>query len=120
MVETRTWSLRFARTILENLPVPVIGISREGMMVMANKQVRRVFPALQKTPPGTHIRHVFPAEMVDHISRVLDGTADGADLPPFQWNGRVIRAQIEPTREADSISGCILVPEPLESGGAEG
>ncbi|KPK99969.1 MAG: hypothetical protein AMK75_06095, partial [Planctomycetes bacterium SM23_65] len=110
---------RFREAILENLPVPVIGISRDGIMVVANRHVRRVFPRLQNTPPGTHIREVFPTEIVDRISRVLDGDDHGTDLLPFKWNGHVVRAHIEPVKAAESVSGCILVPELLENGGSE-
>ena len=110
IVETRTWSLRLMRGIVESLPVPVVGVSLEGMIVMANESVRRAFPALQHTPPGTHVRHVFPPEAVRFITLALEGAATSDQSQTFVWNQRPVHMHIQTVREAGAVAGCILMP----------
>ncbi|HUW56261.1 MAG TPA: response regulator [Planctomycetota bacterium] len=111
IVERRTWSLRLIRVIVDNLPVPVIGVSREGIIVVANESVRRAFPSLQKTPPGTHVRRVFPPDVVRLITRALEGTGTSPHPHTFEWDDRPVHMHIQPLREAGSVAGCILMPD---------
>ena len=113
MVEARTRSLQLSQEVLEKLPVPVLGVSREGILVLANQTVREMFPWLREVSTGTDVRSVFPPEVADVISLWLGADAPGDPLP-FEWHSKLVRVHVEPLGERGSLRGCILmlgVPE---------
>ena len=110
IIDARTRSLQLSQEILEKLPMPVIGISREGMLALTNQAVRETLPRLRTVPPGTDMREVFPPEVAAVIGARLAGD-DRDEAPVFAWNGDDVRMHIETLREAGEVRGCILIME---------
>jgi len=110
IVDARTRSLQLSQEILEKLSMPIIGISREGLLALANQTVREVLPRLRTVAPGTDMRQVFPSEVAEVIASCLEG-ASPEDPPPFAWNGDDVHMHIEVLREAEDVRGCVLILE---------
>jgi response regulator RpfG family c-di-GMP phosphodiesterase len=115
IVEARTHSLHLSQEILETLPLPVVGVSREGMLVMANHAARQMFPSMHDIPPGRDMRKIFPPAVADAIGLRLDGAAS-ADPPVFTLDGRLVRMHVKPLGKGESLRGCVLI---LETSGLE-
>ena len=107
-IESRTKSLQFSQEILDRLPVSVVCISREGIMVLANRLVRESFPSLRRMSPGTDMRQIFPSDITDTIALRLGGEAP-PDPPEFELDQQRVRIHVEPLRSSDSLRGCILI-----------
>ena len=85
-------SLRFARVILELLPMPVLGVNPEGNVVFANAQAREIleepgYPLVDRPAPaifepeltGTLRRAAVTKDYGDHVMpMVIDGEPIGA------------------------------------------
>jgi len=115
IIEARTRSLCLSQEILEKLPLPVLGVSREGMLVMANHAVRQRFPSMHDVLLGTDMRKVFPPPIADAIGLRLGGAAS-ADPPVFTLDERPIRMHVMPLGEDESLRGCVLILESSERG----
>jgi response regulator RpfG family c-di-GMP phosphodiesterase len=115
IVETRTRSLHLSQEILLKLPVPVLSVSREGALVMANHAVRKEFPTIRDVLLGTNMRKVFPAAVADAIGLRLGG-AVAPDPPVFTLDAHAVRMHVMPLGENGSFRGCVLI---LESSGVQ-
>jgi len=108
VVQERTRSLRLSQDILENLPIPVIGVGRERIVVSANRIARELFPASQRI--GENVGEVFPAQIAEWVTPHLTGEAK-SDVRTCEWDGYRICMRVEPLRDGDTVRGCVLVPE---------
>lgn len=107
-VTERTRSLLLSQAILAKLPVPVLGVSPEGMIALVNEVVGKVFPPLRQISLGTDARDVFPFVVIERIDRCLRG---GMVEQPASCEilGTMVKLQVIPLKEADSMMGCILM-----------
>jgi FixJ family two-component response regulator len=113
IVETRTRSLHLSQEILEKLPIPVLGVSRDGALVMANYAVRKEFPSIHDVLLGTDMRKVFPPAVAEAIGLGLKGAAR-SDPPVFTLDEKPVRVHVMPLGENGSFQGCVLLLEPSE------
>ncbi|MBD3220187.1 response regulator [bacterium] len=77
IVTERTRSLVFAQEVLENLPLGVIGVSREGEVMVTNSFVSARFPDLGPIPPGEDVGDVLPGELMHLVQASIAGAGDG-------------------------------------------
>lgn len=89
-LDERTRFLEMSQQLIEQLPLPVIGVDPEGMIVLTNGAVHRVYPSLSVVP-GANIAFIFPEHVAARImealelrkscliSCVLDGTSTHID-----------------------------------------
>jgi FixJ family two-component response regulator len=111
-VQDRTRSLQLSQNILEKLPIPVVGVSREGIIVMANESARQIFPEIPGLCMGMDYDEVFPPEVIELVRRCLcDGQP--CDSRGCKWNGHRLHIRIEPLADGDLLRGCILALEVL-------
>ena len=115
MVEERSRSLELSQEILEKLPIPVAGVSREGMIVLSNEAARTTFPALARTPLGADMQQALPAEVTEAVTACLEGEPRRT-LSQLPWDGREVALRIEPLKGGLSVRGCILIAELLNNG----
>jgi len=115
----RTQALQLYREMLEKVPVPVIGVSRDGTLLSANQAAADLISPLREMRPGAAMREVLPGHLADTVGLWLRGERP-ADLPPLNWNGRNVAVRIEPLRERDNLTGCMLVLAKLEDEPGQG
>ena len=72
-VEARTRSLRLSQEILEKLPIPVVGISSDGMIVLVNAAMSRLLPSAYRMPLGLMMSAVLSADIIDLAEACLIG-----------------------------------------------
>jgi len=67
----RNQALEVSHAILEDLPLPVVGVSADGMVVLANAEARKLFEDRGGFELGMSVGDFFPLEMQRLIEGVL-------------------------------------------------
>jgi two-component system NtrC family sensor kinase len=98
MVEQRTESLKLSQEILENLPVGVVGISREMEVVFANIEAGNILQILKRIIPGTEAVEVFPENLVVAVDFCVKHATNKKDFD-FRWDGKKVDCVIVPLGE---------------------
>ncbi len=114
-VAERTKALQLSQEILEKLPVPVIGVSEEGMVVFTNEMIRSRFVALCPMAVGMDIQEIFPTDVVNMVRQCMDRNLV-QEISPFQIQGQKLRLRIKSLQERNTLRGCILVMEDCLNG----
>lgn len=70
-LEVRNRALELSRAILEDIPVPIIGISADGMIVFINRKVQKLSNSGTQVKLGNTVRDYFPAEVIEAVDEVL-------------------------------------------------
>lgn len=76
-IEIQNQALELSRAILEDLPMPVMGISSEMMIVMINRKVETLSPNNHNIEIGRKLSEFFSSDVEKKIADVL--TADTSD-----------------------------------------
>ena len=69
----RNQALEFSQAILSDLPVPLVGVGRDGMIAMNNHAVHALFKKSVRFEVGGMIEDYFNTEMLQSIRKVLYG-----------------------------------------------
>ena len=109
-VAEQTQSLRYSRAVLKRLPLPVIGVSPDGRLVLANEAAVTVLPALRELPPRASVREAVPPAVRELIDRCLGGEPSAQPLT-VQLDGRSMRVHVVNVDDPDTAGGCVLVLE---------
>ena len=110
-VEERTRSLHFAQEVLENLPLGVLGISRDEEIVLSNDTVRAAFADLRNLIPGTEMDGILPPDAVTGIRACLSG--ESCAEFEFAWGETRCRARSGRIGDPADPRGLVLVLEGL-------
>lgn len=115
-VDQRTRSLQLSQEILETLPLPVLGVSPDGVVVLVNAAVREIVPADGPLPLGAHVRDVFGEAVVERVEQCLgDARSVRSDTPlptVCTLNDEEYRVHFRMLNEGGDLRGCTLVLEP--------
>ncbi len=106
MVELRTKSLQLSQEILEKLPLAVIGISREGELMLRNKAAGAMFAILQNALPGTDAQEILPESVGEQLKQFLLHPRSCHQLE-FVWDAENWRAIFVPLGK-DAERGCLI------------
>jgi CheY-like chemotaxis protein len=87
--------LELSHAILDDLPLPLIGVSSEGMVVMANARLRSFFGATPFARLGSHCSASLPPEAVAGIALVM-ASHRPVELPQVTCAGRRCRMALIP------------------------
>jgi response regulator RpfG family c-di-GMP phosphodiesterase len=68
-------SLELAQAVLEDVPVPVVGVSAEGTVVLINRETQKLPGLGEKLTLGRDLLEVFPEEPARRILELLDSDA---------------------------------------------
>ncbi len=112
-VAERTRSLALSQDVLEHLPIPVLGISREGEIVLTNQHARQSFASLASTIPGTELAEVFTADIVEAIEQSLHTNHDGTFV--CELDGHRVDVTVSPLDSGGAERGCVLMLTHKES-----
>ncbi len=111
-ITERTEALFFYQELIKKIPIPVIGISEEGLIVLSNEALGAAFPELKTIAAGTEMQDVLPPPVVKLIELYLKG------MPPkeamrFTFHKRMARVRIAALKKKRAMRGCVLVLEDL-------
>lgn len=106
-VNERTRSLVFSQEVLERLPVAVVGVSREGEVVLTNQHARRRYPRFAAVLPGTDLGEVMPARVVAQVRECLQ--AHHEECLVCDLDGQVVNVEVSLLNSAGVDRGCILM-----------
>ena len=112
-LEVRNQALELSRTILQKLPVPVIGISNEMIMVFQNNKTK----ALLKNPNlqiGKDVSDYFPDTLTKKIESVFE-TGSGCSLDSCGLFDRKYDIDITPLTGKFEGKGLVMVLNPIKS-----
>jgi CheY-like chemotaxis protein len=72
-------ALELAQAILSDLPVPIVGLDKEGMVAMTNRALDDMFEGIVAFQVGRLIEEFFPENISQHIRNLLCGKTDNTD-----------------------------------------
>jgi len=75
----RNKALELAQAVLTDLPIPIAGVDSEGMVVMTNHALDRMFAGIVEFQVGRMIDDYFIREISQYLHHVLSGHAE-ADM----------------------------------------
>jgi FixJ family two-component response regulator len=82
-LEIQNKALELFRAIIEDMPLPVIGISSDGMIVMRNKKALEITYGNEGFEVGNYISDCFPNDLNAHLeSAIKDGKLEVMDVCP--------------------------------------
>jgi len=104
----RNQVLLLSQTILENLPVAVMGISEDGMIVQINKMVPTIFGNPQGGWLGLNIADVLPGAIVDLVGKSTE-EGKAQRLQDYPIDGRLLHIESFPVSLSSHNQGTVLV-----------
>ena len=109
-VQDRTRQLALSQDVLEKLPIPVVGISVEGLVVVANHSARTGLPFLKRIVLGMHMNNMLPAEVASLVQKCLTGER-GRESTVISWGEREVSLRLQVLKSERAVRGCIMVLE---------
>lgn len=110
----RIRALEISHAVLDNLPVPVAGISTDGTVVLANLEARKFFGAAAAFAVGTAMEEGLPPSVRGVVAAVLaDGRPHDCMLPG--QNAGAFRVKALPLRGNRIGQGVIITTEAVAS-----
>ena len=71
-LEIQNQALELSRAILEDLPIPIVGVSNEGMIVLLNQEVQSVETSGRPLEIGRNISDYLDDSLASIMSRVFN------------------------------------------------
>ena len=105
----RTHVLQMTQSIIQHLPVPMLGVSEEGMVVMMNSLALKKLSGVSPVTLGDSLDEFLPQPIRSHIEEIMDSQNLGTTL--IEWPQANCRLQTIPFKLAGALHGCILVFE---------
>lgn len=106
-LEIQNRSLQISHAILEDLPLPIIGISSDGMIVLINSSARKLFGSDISIEIGDSIEDYFPEEVGKKIDQCIQ-SAQVAPLEPFDCGNLRLTTEIIPLSGRFRTRGVIM------------
>jgi hypothetical protein len=107
-LEIQNQALELSRAILEDLPIPIVGISNEGMIVLLNREVEFVKIGEKPFEIGRKIHEYFEANIVEIMNKTLHDNLRGT-LHQYHNDGNVYDLEFVPLSGRFQGRGLIFV-----------
>lgn len=111
-VAERTRSLQLSQEILEKLPLPVFGVSADGMIALVNGAVGGLLPPGFPLPFGLPAAVFFPPEVNEAIDKVLTEHTT-LTLPECTLFDHTAVLHVKALHDGPRVRGCLLVLETI-------
>lgn len=93
-LELHNRALSFTQSMLDNLPVAVMGVDTNGMIIQCNRACHELLTPLQREILGASCSELLPLSL---SSRIAEGMADGAlTSATLEVAGRSVRVTMKP------------------------
>ena len=107
LIEERTRSLQMAQEIVQALPQPIIGVSRDGTIALANS----VANELLKSPIGTQVRELFPEALTEAVNRCFSAAGGCDEEATVDLADRAWKAVVKPLTREGAVRGSLVLLE---------
>lgn len=114
-LEIQNQTLELSHAILEELPLPIIGISAEQMIVLINREVQLLFDGGEGIKLGNKLSEYFSSDMEKMMSTVLASNSSQA-LKGYRFSESTYDIDLIPLSGRFHGRGVIMVLKPLVSG----
>lgn len=111
-VHQRTRSLQLSQEVLEKLPLPVLGLSPDGMIVLINAAVGQIVPPDNPMPLGMSLSEIFPEDVVEMVTFSI-AERESNTINKCTLNGQDFRIYIRMLQDGGDLRGCTLVLEAI-------
>lgn len=108
-ISRRTRSLTLSQKLLDNLPVALIGVSREGLIVSVNNAIAKHSNFFQEPTIGSNMRDCLPEPVIAAALRTM---ATGEKECFRIYNGR-LRVWSAPVFDGEDVTGCVMILEEM-------
>lgn len=112
-LEVQNSALQLSHAILEDLPWPIIGISSEMMVVLANKAAQNMALADQPIKPGEKVGDYFADSFQEQLSKYITAKGPGRIVGQGKC-GRTFEIRMIPLSGRFSGKGMILTMAPAK------
>jgi|GEM_PF-606361 len=109
-VDLQAQSLYFSQDILDKLPIPVIGISQDGMIVLTN-EAARLSPVLHHLFIGENMTDILPKPLSGSITRIIKDALPFHHVDSWIFGEKSIKVHLTPILSEEQCRGCILLME---------
>ena len=110
-LEIQNQALELSRTILEDFPVPIIGVSSDGMIVLVNKKARSVMLEGRFIEIGSQVSCFFSPEVEEKLGAVIKEKTP-VRLNGYEQNGVQCSMEISPLSGRFSSNGAVIALAP--------
>jgi len=107
LIEERTRSLQMAQEIVQALPLPLVGVSRDSIVALSNRHA----DDLLKSPVGFEIDEVFPAELARAIRCSLRDVAEQMEPETVRIEETDFSTTVITLRQAGCVRGSLVLLE---------
>ena len=114
-LEIQNQALELSHAILEDLPLPIIGVSAEQMIVLINREVQSLFNGGEGIKLGYKLSEYFSSDMEKMMSNVLASNSSQV-LKGYRFSERTYDIDLIPLSGRFRGKGVIMVLRPLVSG----
>jgi response regulator RpfG family c-di-GMP phosphodiesterase len=113
VLELQNQALALSRAILEDIPIPVIGVSSEHVIVMYNHQAKPLRPHGRNIELGAEVITTFSEKVDELVAKALDEEKKQI-VADYVLTGSHYRIDIVPLSGTFKGKGVVLTLEPLE------
>ena len=113
-LEFQNQALQISHAILDDLPLPVMGISSEMMVVMANQAFHQQWGTAPPIGLGDNIDALFESDVRDHLTSSLSAV-DKSTITGKSINGRVFTLELIPFTGRYQGQGIIVTLKPANN-----
>lgn len=106
-IRERTQTLQMSQDVLDELPQPVLCISAEYQLIIANKAVIDKYPSLSFFLSGTPMDELLPATVCSKIKECIDDRLEYNGI--LSWNNVEVETKIKPLMTNGKYRGAIVV-----------
>ncbi len=106
-LEIQNQALELSRTVLEDLPIPIIGVSSEGDIALINKQTSVLSDGSRNIEIGNEISQYFGETVSDTISEVLQSKS-GQTIERYSISEKTYDVSIVPLSDRYSGKGVVM------------
>ncbi|MCA9066706.1 MAG: response regulator [Planctomycetaceae bacterium] len=107
LIDERTRSLQMAQEIVQALPLPLMGISRDGVIALCNQEAERRFPAAV----GRMMHEVMSSDLVRSIQEKIEHGPDVTVRNNASQGSRAGDVRVLPLQQGDQMRGCLVLWE---------
>jgi response regulator RpfG family c-di-GMP phosphodiesterase len=107
LIDERTRSLQMAQEIVQSIPIPLVGVSADGIVALSNA----LSDQLLQTPVGADVREIFPADLANLIMNALHTGNRGCEESKATIGDIPYVAKIAPLYSDDTARGSVVLLE---------
>lgn len=107
LIDERTRSLQLAQEVVQALPLPLVGVSPDGVIALSNGEADR----LLQSPVGANVREIFPTALAEAVMRTLHAGDGGREVSKAEFEERPFVAMSVPLEADGARRGSLVLLE---------